>query len=383
MVAIRPVRVSQFVLVVAMAFPLAGLCWEASDRTAKARGTNAGSVGRCTRSGPIIDRRAAKSYSTRWTVCSTPRTNFRGAGAALRALLPALGEELFFRGFLGRGLVARYGPILGVLLTTLLFALFHIDPVRIASAAVMGVVFHWVYLMTRSLAAPILLHTCYNALCIAAAKVWTAYQFNLLGLTGGEHFPSWHLIGSALAVAAITWALYRTRSRWVLPDGSVWSPGYVSAEMPPPEKDAAAATRQLGIGSALTLTAAGVAFIAVVALGLENTRAIQLAARTIDAGNELLRSGNYAAAAEKYSEAIQLAPKEPMGYANRGLATFTGGNPSGALPDLNFALSLNPELADAYATRVRVFMSLGRTDEIASRFQHTDPTETTGRAFSK
>src|SRR5207248_983297 len=48
-------------------------------------------------------------------------------------LAPAVSEELFFRGTVGRRLLARYGPAAGVLLTTLLFALSHLDPARFAA----------------------------------------------------------------------------------------------------------------------------------------------------------------------------------------------------------------------------------------------------------
>src|SRR5262249_2654226 len=86
-------------------------------------------------------------------------------------LMPGLGEPVFCRGFLGRGLVARYGSVVGVLLTSLLFGLLHIDPVRICVTAVAGVALHVVYLTTRSLWAPILLHTGHNALVFASLRL--------------------------------------------------------------------------------------------------------------------------------------------------------------------------------------------------------------------
>ena len=56
----------------------------------------------------------------------------------LGCLLPAVGEELFFRGFLGRGLVARYGLVRGVALTSLAFGLLHLAPQRIGFATFLG-----------------------------------------------------------------------------------------------------------------------------------------------------------------------------------------------------------------------------------------------------
>ena len=45
---------------------------------------------------------------------------------------PGIGEELWFRGFLGRGLVGRYGVIVGVLITSFFFGAMHVDPPQAA-----------------------------------------------------------------------------------------------------------------------------------------------------------------------------------------------------------------------------------------------------------
>ena len=74
------------------------------------------------------------------------------------ALFPALGEELLFRGYIGRGLVARWGMGKGVLLTSLLFGAVHIHPLHAVVAAFLGVILHALYLWTRSLIVPMLLH---------------------------------------------------------------------------------------------------------------------------------------------------------------------------------------------------------------------------------
>src|SRR5262245_47410153 len=51
-------------------------------------------------------------------------------GVLVVGLAPGVSEELFCRGFLGRGLVGRYGPVTGVLLTSLCFGLLHVEPVQ-------------------------------------------------------------------------------------------------------------------------------------------------------------------------------------------------------------------------------------------------------------
>ena len=151
-------------------------------------------------------------------------------------LLPGLGEEIFARGFIGRGLVSRYGLVVGVTLTSFLFGAMHVDPVQGTGAMALGFALHYVYLMSRSLWAPIVLHTLNNASAFAfwatSQQVWVP---GLTALPDGQvsHTPILLLLASFLSAAAWCWFLYRTRTRWHMPDGSLWNPGFPTAEMPP------------------------------------------------------------------------------------------------------------------------------------------------------
>jgi membrane protease YdiL (CAAX protease family) len=93
---------------------------------------------------------------------------------------PAIGEELFCRGFLGRGLVAWHGPRIGVLATSLLFGIMHVIPAQAAYAAVLGVILHVLALSGRSLWLPMIAHFLNNGLSVMAScddsplKPWLA-----------------------------------------------------------------------------------------------------------------------------------------------------------------------------------------------------------------
>ena len=50
--------------------------------------------------------------------------------------------------------MGRYGVLVGILLTSLLFGVMHVHPVKIAGAFVFGCFAHLVYLATRSLWVP-------------------------------------------------------------------------------------------------------------------------------------------------------------------------------------------------------------------------------------
>jgi membrane protease YdiL (CAAX protease family) len=91
------------------------------------------------------------------------------AGSALwlvllvSAVAPAVGEELFFRGFVGSRLLGRYGVTLGILFTTALFAIVHVNVAQVALAFVAGLFLHAFYLASRSIWVPVLLHFLANA----------------------------------------------------------------------------------------------------------------------------------------------------------------------------------------------------------------------------
>lgn len=169
-------------------------------------------------------------------------------------LAAGLGEEVFFRGVLGRGLVARWGWG-GVGLTAVLFGAVHLHPVQAVVAAVLGVVFHAAYLWTRSLAVPVLLHAGFNGLALLAGVVADDGEANLP--------PAVAAAALGAAVAAM-WLLYRTRARWVLPDGSEWSPGFPTAEAPPPDAAARLEPGCAGFGPAVVVAASYLAYLTAV-----------------------------------------------------------------------------------------------------------------------
>ena len=158
-------------------------------------------------------------------------------------VLPGLGEEIYCRGFMGRGLVARYGVLLGSIATSLLFGAMHLEPVQATSAFVLGLGLHYLFLLTRSLPTAVVLHTLNNFSAFLVMRYEDS--LHIPGLTAApdgsiEHTPPWLLAAALAAALALGSLLYQTRTRWLLPDGSLWSPGYVTGEGPPREVTAQA-----------------------------------------------------------------------------------------------------------------------------------------------
>jgi len=77
---------------------------------------------------------------------------------------PGIVEELWCRGFLGRGLIGRYGWFAGIALSSMFFGLLHLwPPSYVLITAVMGAGLHFAYITSRSLWVPIVMHMANNS----------------------------------------------------------------------------------------------------------------------------------------------------------------------------------------------------------------------------
>jgi membrane protease YdiL (CAAX protease family) len=163
-------------------------------------------------------------------------------------LVPAI-EEMFFRGYLGRGLVARYGAIVGMILTSLLSGAFSLDLIHAAPLAVRALACHVAYLSSKSIVAPIVLHGLCNGLKFTAYMDATPFL----------------KISALAAFGCLMVLIWQMRTRWVTA-GQDWRPSYESAEMPPTALKASA--RMCRPSWPALVAAIGTALIFAVALGL-------------------------------------------------------------------------------------------------------------------
>ena len=85
------------------------------------------------------------------------------------ALLPALGEELVFRGLVLGGLQRLASPRNAILVSAFFFATIHLSPISFAHLFVMGLVLGWARVATGTLWPSIVLHAAYNAAVLLQA----------------------------------------------------------------------------------------------------------------------------------------------------------------------------------------------------------------------
>ena len=84
-----------------------------------------------------------------------------------------LAEETFFRGFVFTGLRQRYGWQRAALISSGLFALFHLDPIVLIPIFILGYLLAYCYQRTDSIWPSIILHASNNALAFGATLLLT------------------------------------------------------------------------------------------------------------------------------------------------------------------------------------------------------------------
>lgn len=126
----------------------------------------------------------------------------------LMAAIPAVCEELTFRGFIFGGLIRGNSPLRAVLVTAVMFGVSHGVLQQSLSATVIGVLLGWVALRTGSVLPGILIHFGINTLSVSMQRLadlqWPVLQDLLLLEADGV---SYHPLYSAASLLIATTAL--------------------------------------------------------------------------------------------------------------------------------------------------------------------------------
>lgn len=86
------------------------------------------------------------------------------------AVMPAIGEELFFRGFLYGSLRYRHGAFWGILFSSLIFGAFHMSLVKLLPTAMLGACFAYIGYASGSIFIGMFLHFLNNFLSMASME---------------------------------------------------------------------------------------------------------------------------------------------------------------------------------------------------------------------
>jgi membrane protease YdiL (CAAX protease family) len=125
---------------------------------------------------------------------------------------PGVVEELWCRGFLGRGLIGRYGWCAGIVLSSLFFGLLHLWPISyVIVTAVMGAGLHFAYVISRSLWVPISIHMANNSVAgLASMKAIPSDQMEAAMAT----HPTPIIVAAVCVLLFCGLALWHSRWTW-------------------------------------------------------------------------------------------------------------------------------------------------------------------------
>ena len=139
------------------------------------------------------------------------------------AVIPAVLEEFFFRGYLFNGLRRRFPGRLIIVVTAVLFGLFHVlspsalMPERFLPSTLLGLVLGWVCYRTGSVLPGMLLHACHNGLLLLMVRYQETLQLRGWDLENSAHIPlNWMLGLGAVAFLAALVVYFATRQRRVV-----------------------------------------------------------------------------------------------------------------------------------------------------------------------
>uniref|UniRef100_UPI003216540F CPBP family intramembrane glutamic endopeptidase n=1 Tax=uncultured Draconibacterium sp. TaxID=1573823 RepID=UPI003216540F len=117
---------------------------------------------------------------------------FTGAFIKVSVIAPIV-EELIFRGLIFNGFRKNYNGFVAVIISALLFALFHLNPWQFPATFVLGILLGWLMLRTNNIFVAILGHSVNNTLVLLTVTYWQPIhehpiylleQNNLLFLSG-------------------------------------------------------------------------------------------------------------------------------------------------------------------------------------------------------
>lgn len=121
-------------------------------------------------------------------------------------VMPGLGEELLFRGFVQTRLEQRWRPQIAIPITAIAFGVYHLDILQGLFAAFAGLWLGFVASRARSIVPTMIAHASSNAIAVVGAAVGVSAE------VVSPHEAAVHAVATgAVAAAAITGFVWRTR----------------------------------------------------------------------------------------------------------------------------------------------------------------------------
>lgn len=117
-------------------------------------------------------------------------------------------EELIFRGVITRVLLEKYPPMVSILVAGLCFGLIHLNPAQVVPGILSGIMFSWLYYITRSLLPGIIVHIINNSYATFLTLNFPEIK------NAGQLMPLPALIATGVVALAISvWGVFYLKRR--------------------------------------------------------------------------------------------------------------------------------------------------------------------------
>jgi len=130
-------------------------------------------------------------------------------------LIPAIMEELFFRGLILDGLKNNYSKRKAIIISALLFGLIHLNPWQFYGGFIIGIISAWICIETNSILPSMFIHLFNNALytiTVRYRELIPIRGFNSNFSTPVEFQPLWFdLSGLAIFLIGTTFLIYAVK----------------------------------------------------------------------------------------------------------------------------------------------------------------------------
>ena len=129
------------------------------------------------------------------------------------AVIPALCEETFFRGFVQKSFEYRFKPIWSILLTAFFFGIYHFNPYGLIALIALGVYFGFAAYVSNSIFIPMILHFLNNFLAVSAYMIFGEKELINSNITPKEDIL-YHIISFAILLIIFSAFIYYVKKNY-------------------------------------------------------------------------------------------------------------------------------------------------------------------------
>lgn len=164
----------------------------------------------------LLQRLFRMSQATRTNLSSTFRTKDPYGTFILVVIIGPAVEELLFRGIILRNLLERYSALTGIMLSALLFAIYHLNPWELPTEFLFGLLVGLVYLWTSSILPGLAAHCIYNGIWFLLRVDQDFSKILKIGLPGTNGFYQFARISIGVILILGSLLVLYKRKRQVL-----------------------------------------------------------------------------------------------------------------------------------------------------------------------